>query len=241
MSEFPTGAGERPGYGQDSPSTAQHAKSAVGEVAQTAKGQTQAVAGEAKQQARQVVQQLKGRVGDQAHQQSQRAAQGIRQWADDLAAMGESAKPDSPVSGVVQQVAGQGRRAADYLDQHGLAGAVEEVQTFARRRPGAFLLGAVAAGFLIGRAAKASGGAASGGSSTTGAGVGTGTSYTPPAYPTTPSTPYPTTPPVSAQPLTEPVVRPSVDPYGTDPTTTREGFGGPGSTPPHTGLGGEIR
>jgi hypothetical protein len=249
VSEFPTGAGERPGYGQDSPSTAQHAKSAVGEVAETAKGQTQAVAGEAKQQARQVVHQLKGRVGDQAHQQSQRAAQGIRQWADDLAAMGEGAKPDSPVSGVVQQVADQGRRAADYLDQHGLAGAVDDLQTFARRRPGAFLLGAVAAGFLIGRVAKASGGATSGGPSTTGSGVGTGTSYTPPAYPTGQSGAYTTgqstaypaaTPPVSAEPLAEPMIRPPADPYRTEPTTPREGFGNPG-TPPNTGLGGDVR
>ncbi|MGC5015168.1 hypothetical protein ACLQ2R_30770 [Streptosporangium sp. DT93] len=256
MSGFPAGAGERPGYGQDSPSTAQHARSAVGEVAETAKGQTQAVAGEARQQARQVVHQLKGRVGDQAHQQSQRAAQGIRQWADDLAAMGEGAKPDSPVSGVVQQVADQGRRAADYLDQHGLAGAVEDVQTFARRRPGAFLLGAVAAGFLIGRVAKASGGATSGGPSTTGSGAQPGTSYTPPAYPTGQSA-YPTgqstyetgrstaypaaTPPVSAEPLSEPLIRPPADPYRTEPTTPREGFGNPGTNPPHTGPGGDVR
>jgi hypothetical protein len=240
MSEYPTGAGERPGQSQEFQSTAQHARSAVEEVADTAKGQTQAVAGEAKQQARQVVDQLRSRVGDQAQHQSQRAAQGIRQWAEDLASMSEGAKPDSPVSGVVQQVADGGRRAADYLDQHGLTGVVQEVQSFARRRPGAFLAGAAAAGFLIGRIAKASGGATSTSSPETGGGG----SYTPGASAPDPAAtaPVPTQSPVSvpAQPLTQP----SAEPYRTRPITPqepREEFGGFGAPPAPGRPGGEIR
>ncbi|SNT63821.1 hypothetical protein SAMN05216276_110514 [Streptosporangium subroseum] len=233
MSDYPTGAGERPGQSrefQDSPqSTVQHARSAAGEVADTAKGQTQAVAGEAKQQARQVVDQLRGHVGDQAQHQSQRAAQGIRQWAEDLASMSEGAKPDSPVSGVVQQVADGGRRAADYLDQHGLTGVVQEVQSFARRRPGAFLAGAAAAGFLIGRIAKASGGA----TSTTSPETGGGGSHTPGASAPGPAA---TAPPVSTQPPAEP--------YRTRPITVQEPseeFGGFGAPPAPGRPGGEIR
>jgi hypothetical protein len=48
-----------------------------------------------------------------------------------------------------------GRRAAGYLDERGLDGAIEELQRFARRRPGVFLAGAALAGFAAGRIAKA--------------------------------------------------------------------------------------
>ncbi|MGS2647147.1 hypothetical protein [Streptosporangium sp. LJ11] len=247
MSEYSTGAGERPGQSQDFQSTAQHARSAAGEVADTAKGQTQAVAGEVKQQARQVVDRLRNRVGDQAQHQSQRAAQGIRQWADDLASMGEVAKPDSPVSGVVQQVADGGRRAADYLDQHGLTGVVQEVQSFARRRPGAFLAGAAAVGFLIGRVAKVSGNtdSASSPGSRAGSPYGPGT-YTPAPAATVPPAPVrpPVQPPVSARPApvtAQPPVQPPVEPYPGRPITPQEEFGGSATTPAPRSPGGEVR
>ncbi|GAA2894406.1 hypothetical protein GCM10010517_59090 [Streptosporangium fragile] len=226
MTEFPNGVGERPGQGGQPQSTAQQARSAAGEVAETAKGQTQAVTGEARQQARQVVDQLRDRVSEQTQQQSRRAAQGIRQWADDLASMSEGGKPDSPVSGVVQQVADGGRRAADYLEQHGLTGVVEEVQNFARRRPGAFLAGALAAGFLVGRLAKASGGATSG-SSTGGTGPYGGTTPRIPAQPRSGLYETPTTDPYGTPPAepygTDPYGTPPAEPYGTGPYGTTYG------------------
>ncbi|MFI7442292.1 hypothetical protein [Nonomuraea indica] len=135
--------------------TAQQARSAAGQVAGTAMEQAQNVAGEARAQTQKVVGRLQDRLGEQAQRQSGRAANQIRLWADELAVMGDSAKPDSPLHGVVQQIAGRGRQAADYLENQGLAGVIQEVQEFARRRPGLFLAGMAAAGFLIGRAAKA--------------------------------------------------------------------------------------
>ena len=156
MSEYPAGPGpQSPQEKQGQQGTFQEGKTAAREVAQTARQQSGVVAGEARKQTRQAVEQLRDRTRAQAQHQSERAAQGIRQWADDLAAMNDSAKPDSPVSGVVRQIADGGRRAADYLDEHGLAGVVSDVQDFARRRPAAFLAGALAAGFLVGRITKA--------------------------------------------------------------------------------------
>src|SRR4051794_14875382 len=110
MSEFPGGAGGGFPRPEEERATTQQAKTAVGEVAETVKDQAQTVAGEARQQTRQVVTQLRDRVGEQTRQQSRRAAQGIRQWADDLAAVGDGVKPDSPVGGVVRQVADTGRQ-----------------------------------------------------------------------------------------------------------------------------------
>jgi hypothetical protein len=43
---------------------------------------------------------------------------------------------------------------ADYLDRNGPEGVLREVQDFARRRPGAFLATALAAGFVVGRLGK---------------------------------------------------------------------------------------
>ncbi|MFC4060918.1 hypothetical protein ACFOWE_21660 [Planomonospora corallina] len=159
MNEYPAGTGTRPEQDgelrQAARQAAEQTRSAVGEVAGTAKEQTRAVAGEVGHQARRAVGELRARADEQAWRQSRRAAQGIRQWADELAVAGDAVKPDSPVSDVVRQVADGGRRAADYLERNGLAGVVREVQDFARRRPGAFLAGALAAGFLAGRIAKA--------------------------------------------------------------------------------------
>ncbi|GAA3076206.1 hypothetical protein [Streptosporangium carneum] len=190
MSEYPTGPDRGAGQSGGLQATAQQGKAAVGEVAETAKDQAQAVAAEAREQARQAVGQLRERAGEQAREQSRRAAQGIRQWADELNSMSEAAKPDSPVNGVVQQVANRGHQAADYLERHGLAGVVQEVQTFARRRPGVFLAAAAAAGFLAGRIAKATTGATQS-SSGTGQTYPDSSSGTGQAYPTTTGTGQP--------------------------------------------------
>ncbi|MGA5758702.1 hypothetical protein [Nonomuraea bangladeshensis] len=152
MSEYPTGTG-RPASPQEG--TLQQGKDAAREVAGTAVERTAQVADEARHQARRAVNELRNRVREQSDHQSQRAAQSLRQWSEDLSSLQEHAKPDSPVTGVVRQIAGQGHRAADYLDRNGLAGMVNDVQSFARRRPGAFLAGALAAGFLVGRIMKA--------------------------------------------------------------------------------------
>lgn len=53
------------------------------------------------------------------------------------------------------QAANRGRRAADYLEERGVDGLVGDLQGFARRRPGAFLGGAVLAGLVAGRLMKA--------------------------------------------------------------------------------------
>ncbi|WP_219465813.1 hypothetical protein [Nonomuraea rhizosphaerae] len=155
MSEYPTGPGQ-PAPAHDE-GTLQQGKAAAREVAGTAKERTAQVAEEAKVQTRRTVDELRERVRAQSDQQSHRAAQSLRQWSEDLSAMHEHGKPDSPASDVVRQVADQGHKAANYLEQNGLSGVVNEVQDFARRRPAAFLIGALAAGFLVGRVIKASG------------------------------------------------------------------------------------
>jgi hypothetical protein len=123
------------------------------QVAGRAKEQAQRVGSEAKTQARNVASDVRDRVGDQARTQNDKLVGGIRQTADQLDEM-RGDRPDSPAATVVSRVADSGRQLADYLDRNGPEGVLREVQDFARRRPGAFLAAALAAGFVVGRLGK---------------------------------------------------------------------------------------
>ena len=143
--------------------TAEHARTATAEVAATAKEQARQVTREAGEQARRVVDDARERLSGELDSQTGRAASGLRQWADELDHMAEAGADGSPVRTAVRQLSDGGRQAADYLDEHGVGGVVERVGDFARRRPGAFLLGAAVTGFLAGRLAKATASAGSAG------------------------------------------------------------------------------
>lgn len=132
---------------------AQEGKQAAGDVKDTAKEQTHRVVEEARTQARSLASDVRGRVGEQARSQNDRLVGSIRQTADQLDEM-RGDRGDTPAAAVVSRVAEGGRQFADYLDRNGPDGVLREVQAFARRRPGAFLATALAAGFVVGRLGK---------------------------------------------------------------------------------------
>ncbi|GAA2436074.1 hypothetical protein [Streptomyces macrosporus] len=140
---------------QETRATADRAKEAAGTVAGSAKEQARTVTSEARRQAMDMADHLKERAAKEADTQTKKTADAIRQWADDLSGMAESTRSDSPVRNLVAQAADGGRRAADTLESRGAGGLLEGVETFARRRPGAFLFGAALAGFAVARMAKA--------------------------------------------------------------------------------------
>lgn len=142
-----------PSSGGDSGSRAEQAKGAAVDVKDTAREQAQRVGEEAKTQARNLASDVRDTVGRQARTQNDRLAGTIRQAADQLDEM-RGDRPDSPATTVVARVADGGRQLADYLDRNGPEGVLREVQDFARRRPGAFLATALAAGFVVGRLGK---------------------------------------------------------------------------------------
>jgi hypothetical protein len=161
VSELPTGA-YAPEYSSDGDEskakqvagqTKQAAGEAVAEVKDTAAEQAQRVGHEAKAQARNVAGDVRDKIGEQARTQNDRLVGSIRQTADQLDEM-RGDRADSPAATVVSRVADGGRQLADYLDRNGPEGVLQEVQDFARRRPGAFLATALAAGFVVGRLGK---------------------------------------------------------------------------------------
>lgn len=160
MSEAPnTGHGPAGQAGQaakqETHATAERAKEATGTVAGSAREQARHVTGDAREQVVSMAGRLKERASEEADTQTRKTADTIRQWADDLTGMADSTRPDSPVRNLVSQAADGGRRAADLLEERGAGGLLEGVESFARRRPGAFLAGAALAGFAVGRMAKA--------------------------------------------------------------------------------------
>jgi uncharacterized protein YjbJ (UPF0337 family) len=133
--------------------TGQAASQAAGQVKDTAVEQAQRVAGEAKSQVRNVAGEVRGKVQEQARTQNDKLVGSIREMADHLEEM-RGDRSDSPATQIVFRVADSGRQLAGYLETNGPEGVLREVQDFARRRPGAFRAGALAAGFVVARLGK---------------------------------------------------------------------------------------
>lgn len=167
-------------------------------VAGTAKEQVGRVAGEAADQARNLADEFRQQVSGQAQVQTHRLSENLRRLSQDLHDMSHSAKPDSPAGSAVRRIAEGSGQLADHVEHRGPQGLLDDVQDFARRRPGAFLAGAALAGFAVARLSKSTA-AASTSTGTRETGVAeTGTQQTVPiARPyTEPATPVGTTGPV---------------------------------------------
>jgi hypothetical protein len=116
-------------------------------------------------QARSLVGETRAQLQGQARAGTDRLAGGLRQFGEQAQALGEGRPEDAPqLTEYAWRLADSCYGAADKLhslgeeiEQRGFTGVLDDLQTFARRRPGAFLLGAVAVGFGVGRLMKASG------------------------------------------------------------------------------------
>ena len=114
-------------------------------------------------QGRSLVEETRVQLLAQAQAGTHRTASAIRQFGEQAQALAEG-RPEE-----AQQLAEYAWRVADNcygaadklygladdIEVRGLGGVLEDVQTFARRRPGTFLLGALAVGFGVGRLVKA--------------------------------------------------------------------------------------
>jgi hypothetical protein len=192
------------------------AGSAQGEaaaVAGDAREQAAAVASEVSHQAQNLVAEAKHAVEGQAREQTDRLAGTIEGFGEKLQALAhgdadQAGEMGNYVDELGQRLTGVGER----LEARGIDGMVDDVQRFARRRPGMFLVSAAAAGFLAGRLVRGQRDAADG---QAGQGNGSEAGATAPIAPAAPASRYgtpsyteaPATPPPGAtQPsATEPV------------------------------------
>jgi hypothetical protein len=121
-------------------------------VGETAKEQVGQVAGEVGRQARNLLDETRSQLRSQAQEQTDRISATLSDLANQLRGMADNA-PD-PSSSVANLVGDGARRLEDFathLQAGGLDSVVDDLKTMARRRPGAFLAGAAAAGVVVGR------------------------------------------------------------------------------------------
>lgn len=145
--------------GESTPDVAKHearhvaddAKQGTAQVAETAKQEARDVALDAKRQAKDVYRQVRGEMSDQASTQQQRAASGLHSFAGELDQMASGSQANGVAADLAQQAAEKARAFATWLESREPGDLAEELRSFARRRPGAFIAGAAAVGLLAGR------------------------------------------------------------------------------------------
>jgi hypothetical protein len=121
-----------------------------------ASAQARAVASQTKQQLDRLVMQSRDELRLQAEQRGSQAAGQLRTLSQQLTALAEG-RPEGagPLVGYLEDVQSQIRRLTSRLEHGGTQGLVDDVSSFARRRPGVFLAAAVGAGFVAGRVLRA--------------------------------------------------------------------------------------
>jgi hypothetical protein len=112
------------------------------------------VTAEAQNQLRGLLDQATTQVDEQSRAQKSRLAETVRTFGDDLHGMTSQDDDGGVAVQVVRQVAEQAHGLASHLDDREPSELLEDVRSFARRRPGTFLLGALAAGVVVGRLAR---------------------------------------------------------------------------------------
>jgi uncharacterized protein YjbJ (UPF0337 family) len=122
-----------------------------GQVADTAKEQVQQVASEATDRARDLAGEARTQVRQQTDQQRERLAGTLHQLGDELRSMAERSESSGVATEVARQAADRVHGLGSYVEQNQPGDLLNEVRAFARRRPGTFLLGALAAGVVAGR------------------------------------------------------------------------------------------
>jgi hypothetical protein len=120
-------------------------------AAEVAREQASGVAAEAGRQGRYLLRQAQDQLGDQAAQGQQRLAAGLLSLSDELSSMADGSTEGGVAADLARDVASRARDAGQWLGERRPAQVVDEVQSFARRRPGVFLALAAGAGLLAGR------------------------------------------------------------------------------------------
>lgn len=155
-------------------------------VAGTAKDEALDVASTAAQQARSVVgearQQVTSQLSDQATTGRDRLSETLRTLGDDLQQMAEGQGPaQGMATDLAREVSDRVRALGSHLEGREPTQLLDDARDFARRRPGTFLLGALAAGVVAGRLFRATADGAAAASLADSGGTGVTTPVSTPA------------------------------------------------------------
>ena len=195
---LPPSATDTPSSGQSTTDVAkdearnvgQTAAQAGSQVASTATDQAKNVVQETQRQAQDLLEQGRSQLREQAGTQQQKAAEGLSSLAQQLRGMADGTGDGAPgpARDLVQQASSKLDEFGRWLQNREPADLLDEVRSYARRKPGTFLLGAAIAGVVAGRlttgvkAAHTGSGIVGGGSSSGSGSPQSHTGYAPGNY-----------------------------------------------------------
>ena len=138
---------------QEAAGVASTAKDEAAAVAQTAVEEAKQLGSDAGQQAKQVMSDARQQLQTKANEEARRLAGAMDDLSSQLRRMADAGQ-SGLARDLVAQVAVGTQRVAQHLQQGGLDRTLSDARRLARNRPGTFLLGAAAAGFVAARVAR---------------------------------------------------------------------------------------
>jgi len=123
-------------------------------VAEVAKDEAQKVAAEARSQARGLLDDAMTQVQDQSRTQRDQLVGTLQTFSDDLERMADQGGGSGLAAEVARQVADRARTFGNRIQDREPTDLLDDLRAVARRRPGLFLAGALAAGVVAGRLAR---------------------------------------------------------------------------------------
>lgn len=145
------GSGKADAAKQEASHLATEASDATQHVAGVAKQEASNVAHEAGRQTKNLLNQAGSELSDQAAMQQQRVAAGLRSIGQELSSMSQNSQDKGTASELVGQAAQKADQVADWLGSRDPGSLLNEVKSFARRKPGLFIAIAAGAGIALGR------------------------------------------------------------------------------------------
>ena len=121
------------------------------EVAATAKEEAKNVAAETKQQAASLFDTVRTEVSQQAGTSQTRIGEALHSLSKELGSMASSSQESGPLTDLAHQASRKGGEIAHWLQDREPSDVLEEVRSYARRRPGTFLVLCGLAGVVAGR------------------------------------------------------------------------------------------
>lgn len=134
-----------------------------------AQEQASKVAAEASRQGMNLLRQAQDQLAEQAAQGQQRLADELLSLGDELSSMADGSGRSGVAADLARQAGGRARDTGQWLSDRRPAQVIDEVQAFARRRPGVFLAMAVGVGLAAGRLTRGLAAASSADDGTAGA------------------------------------------------------------------------
>jgi uncharacterized protein YjbJ (UPF0337 family) len=196
------------GVGEEG-STTDQAKEQAKQVAGVATDEVKSVAGDVREQARGLLDETKSQVQDQSRTQRDRLVDTLRTLGDDLDGMAE--QRSGLASDAAREVANRARSFSQQLEGREPSDLLDDLRSFARRRPGMFLAGALISGVVVGRILRGTRDAAQDGTSSGNASGGYDSATTQ-ERPLTSYDPTPTATASPTAPLDEPLAAPAAYP-----------------------------